>query len=455
MAGDLLVRGGLVVTMTGGGLGLIDGNVLVEGSRIAAVGTGPATAGVVIDARGMLVLPGLIQAHVHLNQTLFRGLDDDADIIQWLRRTVWPLELAHDAASMRAAARLGIAELLCSGTTAALTIESINHTDEVFAAARDLGLRAVIGPSILDVDEPVYSMFGHPTDRARAEQLALVDSWHGAEGGRLRAAVSPRGPRAAEADTWRWAAWLADEADLRIHTHGSENAGYAASMEREPGGRDLALLDSLGALGSRTTLAHCVWLDARERALLRTSGASVCHCPSSNMKLASGVAPIPDYLADGVNVALGADSATCSNTLDAFTEMRLAGLIHKPSYGPTAMPAETVLRMATVGGARALGLGHEIGSIETGKRADLVLVRLDRARSALMPRQSVASLIVYTLAAADVDTVIVDGAVVVAGGKLQTGDEASIVADAIEQRAALLARAGKSSAPILQPAGGT
>jgi 5-methylthioadenosine/S-adenosylhomocysteine deaminase len=444
MIGDLRVRGGVVVTMreSGPGLGIVEGDVVIEGGRVVAVGdSGRGEVRDEIDARGMLVLPGLVQAHVHLNQTLFRGLDDDSEIVEWLRRTVFPLELTHDAVSMRAAARLGIAELLCSGTTSVLSIESVNHTDEVFAAATELGIRAVVGPSLLDLPEPGSGIYGHPTDKTRADQLALVERWHNTSGGRIRVAVSPRGTRAATPETWRWSVALADEADLRLHTHVSENADHALRLAKEPGGRDLMFLHSVGALGPRLTMAHCVWLDEPERELLRHSGGSVCHCPSSNLKLASGMAPIPEYLADGVNVALGADSGTCANTLDAFTEMRLAGILHKPAYGPTAMPAETVLRMATVNGAKALGLEHEVGSIEVGKRADLTLLRLDRARSAALPYQSVASQIVYSLAAADVDTVVVDGAVVVAGGRLLTGDEAQIVDEARGARVDLVERA--------------
>jgi 5-methylthioadenosine/S-adenosylhomocysteine deaminase len=443
--GDLRVRGGVVVTMRGPGPGLdiVEGDVVIEGGRIVAVGDSGGRGADLpeVDACGMLVLPGLVQAHIHLCQTLFRGLDDDSEIVEWLKRTVFPLELAHDAWSMRAAAGLGIAELLCSGTTSVLSIESVNHTDEVFAAATDLGIRAVIGPSILDLPEPGSGIYGHPTDKTRADQLALIERWHGRADGRIRVAVSPRGTRAATPETWRWSVELAEEADLRLHTHVSENADHAITLSKEPGGRDILFLHSVGALGPRLTMAHCVWLDEPERELLRRSGGSVCHCPSSNLKLASGIAPIPEYVAEGINVALGSDSATCSNTLDAFTQMRLAGIVHKPAYGPTTMPAETVLRLATVNGAHALGLGHEIGSIEVGKKADLTMLRLDRARSAALPHQSVASQIVYSLSAGDVDTVVVDGNVVVADGRLQTANESDLIADARLARLDLLARA--------------
>ena len=189
-------------------------------------------------------------------------------------------------------------------------------------------------------------------------------------------------------------------------------------------------------------MAHCVWLDEGERALLRDSGANVTHCPSTNLKLASGLAPIPEYLEAGVNVALGADGAPANNNLDVFNEMRLAGLIHKPRRGPAAMPAETVLEMATMGGARALGLAEEIGSLEFGKRADLVTIRTDRLHQP-PGLTSDASRIVFSAKASDVDTVVVDGRIVVEDGRLQTGDEVAIRRDAEAHARLLVSRVGR------------
>jgi cytosine/adenosine deaminase-related metal-dependent hydrolase len=189
-------------------------------------------------------------------------------------------------------------------------------------------------------------------------------------------------------------------------------------------------------------MAHAVWLDAEERDLLRRRRPSVCHCPSANLKLASGIAPIPDYLADGVNVALGADGAACNNRLDAFTEMRLAALIHKPRCGPRSMPAATVLEMATMGGARAVGRAEDIGSIELGKSADLAVVRVDRSHVAPLAGSMPADQIVYACQASDVSFVLVGGRVVVGDSRLRTADEAAIVSEAETQRVALLARAG-------------
>ena len=253
-------------------------------------------------------------------------------------------------------------------------------------------------------------------------------------------ALSPRGPRNATPDTWRRCVALADEADLRLHTHVNENQAQADLLGASPEGRDLEALASWGALSPRLVMGHAVWLSDHERDLARRHRPHVCHCPSANLKLASGFAPVPGYLADGLNVAIGADGAPCNNRLDGFEEMRLAALIHKPAAGPRAVPARTAFDMATMGGARALGLERETGSIEPGKRADLAVVRRDRLHTTPAGGADVFSELVYAHRADDVDTVVVDGRVVVAGGRLLTADESAIRAEAETQQAALLAR---------------
>jgi len=435
---DLLVRGGTLITPGGP----VEGALYVSGGRIVEVASARRSAAVVIDAGGGLVLPGFVQAHVHLCQTLFRGLADDMDVVEWLRRRVWPLERAHDAGSLRASAALGIAELLLSGTTTVLSMETADHTAASFEAAEELGIRAFIGPALMDRVEPGTGIEGRPTGRVLSSLEAVLADWHGRAGGRLAVAVSPRGVRNATEELWRECARLAAREGLVLHTHVAENEAQAARLAQEPGGRDVYALEGWGALGTNLVMAHSVWLEEGERRLVRDRGATVCHCPSANLKLASGIAPVPEYLRMGINVALGADGAACNNTLSAFVEMRLAGLIHKPRAGPRAMPAGTVFDLATMGGARALGIAELVGTIEPGKRADIVVLRRDRAHvSPLAGTDPVAS-VVYAHAGADVDTVIVDGEVVVRGGRLRSGDEGAIRREAERQRALLLTRAG-------------
>jgi cytosine/adenosine deaminase-related metal-dependent hydrolase len=435
---DLLVRGGTVLTPSGP----VEGSVYVDDGRIVAVGDGPASASEVVDASGALVLPGFVQAHVHLCQTLFRGLADDMDVVEWLRRRVWPLEQAHDATSLRASADLGIAELLLGGTTTVLSMETTHDAASSFEAAAALGIRAVIGPALMDQLEPGTEMVGQTTSEALNLLEVLRTDWHGACDGRLSLAVSPRGVRNATEELWQACVKLASAEGMVLHTHVNENSEQAVRLASKFGARDVYALDTWGALGERLVMAHCVWLEPDEQELVRARGAHVCHCPSANMKLASGFAPIPEYLAMDVNVALGADGAACNNNLSAFTEMRLAGLIHKPRLGPAAMPAAAVLDMATMGGARALGMADEIGSLEPGKRADVVVLRRDGLHVRPLAGSSIESQVVYAHTSADVATVVVDGRVVVRDGDLVTGSQAVIREQAEGQRRALLGRAG-------------
>ena len=444
MPDDLLIAGGTV--LTGGPAGIVEGSVYVNGGRIAEIPSDRRTAATVIDATDCLVGPGFVQAHVHLCQTLFRGLADDMDVVEWLRARIWPLEQAHDPASMKASAELGIAELLLGGTTTVLSMETTRHTAATFEAAAALGIRARIGPALMDRWEPGTEMVGPGTEEAVDELTTLIAGWNGAEGGRLGVAVSPRGPRNATPELWATCVELAGLHGLVLHTHVNENRAQADLLARDRAGRDVFALDHYGALGPSLVMAHGVWLEDGERDLVRARGAHVCHCPSSNLKLASGVAPIPEYLDMGINVALGTDGAPCSNTLSALDEMRLAGLLHKPRYGPRAMAATVVMDMATMGGARALGLAGEIGSVEAGKRADLVVIGRRGPHNRPVAGSDPWSEVVYACRDEDVTDVVVDGRHVVAGGQLVTASLADIVTRAEEERVGLLARAGLAAA---------
>ncbi|MEX2627771.1 MAG: amidohydrolase family protein, partial [Ilumatobacteraceae bacterium] len=293
---------------------------------------------------------------------------------------------------------------------------------------------------LLDAWEPGSEMMGEETDDAWTDAVRLVERWHGAADGRLGVALSPRGPRNASPELWRRCVAFADEADLRLHTHVNENREQADALGARPEGRDVVALRSWGALNRRLVMAHSVWLDPLERELVRTWGAHVCHCPSANLKLASGIAPVPGYLEDGVNVALGADGAPCNNRLDIFTEMRLAALIQKPLHGPRSMPAATVLELATMGGARALGMADEIGSLEVGKAGDAVVVRRGGLHSSPITGGDPVSDLVYSHQASDVSAVIVGGEPRVADGALVGHDEMIIVDEADRQLGKLLGR---------------
>ncbi len=413
-----LLRGGLVVTMDDAFT--VDlGDVLIEGDRIAAVG--PRAAGrkkidEVIDCAGRLVVPGFVQPHVHLCQTLFRGGADDLELLDWLRQRIWPYEAAHTPATLRLSARLGAAELLRGGTTAILDMGTVHHTDAIFEACAELGLRATIGKAMMDAGEGVPAGLAEGTEASIEESLALAARWHGAENGRLRYAFAPRFVLSCTEALMLRVVKEARARGLGMHTHASENVNEIDAVRSICGADNVDYLHGLGMSGPDTVLAHCVHVTDHEKGVLRDTGTHVTHCPSSNLKLASGVAPIPELLRMGVNVALGADGAPCNNNLDAFVEMRLAALIHKPGGGPTAMPARDVVEMATRRGARALGLESEIGSLEAGKRADVVVVDPRKIHAA--PAADPYGLLAYALHASDVEHVWVDGVPRVRRGRL-------------------------------------
>lgn len=399
-------------------------DVLVRGGRILAVGRSGAPADwrpsrvSVRDCSGCLIMPGLIQAHVHLCQTLFRGLADDLRLEEWLARRIWPLEAAHTQATVYWSALLGAAELLLGGTTAILDMETVRHTGAAFEALQRVGIRACAGKCLMDAHpEGAPLALAESTDTALADAEALAKRWHGAAGGRLRVCFAPRFVPSCSGPLLRAASEMAERFDAPLHTHAAETIVERETVLRTTGLEEIAYLDSVGISGPRAALAHCVWVDPHEIARLARQGTNVVHCPSSNMKLASGVARIPEMLAAGCRVAIGADGAPCNNRLDVFAEMRLAALIQKPRLGADAFPAAQVLELATLGGARALGLEHELGTITPGKRADLVVLDLREPHLHPVIGDPV-SAIVYAACASDVRDVFVDGTPVVLGHEL-------------------------------------
>src|ERR1051325_7473000 len=439
MEQTVLIKGGVVVTMDASD-SVVEGDVFVRGSRMEAVGRASAVASeqadVTIDARGCAVLPGFVQTHIHLCQTLFRGAADDLELIDWLKQRVWPLEAAHDALSIRASARLGIAEMIRGGTTCALTMETVSHTEEVFRVVEETGFRATVGKCMMDKGEDVPAGLREEADESIAQSLALLERWHNRADGRIRYCFAPRFAVSCTHELLERVARLARERGVMVHTHASENRTECEMVERETGRRNVEYLDSLGVSGAHVLLAHCVHLSEDEMSLLASAGTPVSHCPSSNMKLGSGIAPVALMLARGVSVSLGADGAPCNNRLDMFTEMRSAALLQKVGLGAEALPAQRVLRMATIDGARALGLDREIGSLEAGKRADIAIINLANIHMTPRPKDPI-STVVYAAQASDVKTVIIDGQPVMLDRKLLTLDEREVM-DEAEREAALL-----------------
>jgi len=424
---SILIQNGTIVTMDQQS-SIVRGDVVIIDGRIAEIGGTGQPAETVIDAGGCAVIPGFVQTHLHLCQTIFRGAADDLALIDWLKQRVWPLEAAHTASSIAASARLGIAELIKGGTTCALTMETVNHTAEVFKVVEESGFRATVGKCMMDKGDEVPHVLREQTEISIEQSIALLEEWHGKAGGRIRYCFAPRFAISCTRELLQKVGELARARGVMVHTHASENRTECELVQEETGLRNIAYLHSVGLTGRHVALAHCVHLNVDEIETLKNTGTNVVHCPSSNLKLGSGIAPIAKLLEEGISVSLGADGAACNNRLDMFTEMRMAALLQKVLHGPEVLPAHRVLRMATVDGARAMGLDAEIGSIEAGKRADLSIVRLDRLHTT--PARDVVSALVYSAEADDVETVIIDGRLVMKDRKLLSIDESATIANA-------------------------
>lgn len=440
MEKTILIKGGTLLTMDGAD-GVVEGDLLIRDGRIASMGEVDGDADLVIDARGSVVLPGFIQTHIHLCQTLFRGAADDLPLIDWLKKRVWPMEAAHTPASIRASARLGVGEMIKGGTTCALTMETVNHTWEVFRVVEETGFRATVGKCMMDKGEEVPAALHEETESSLRDSLALLEEWHGRAEGRIRYCFAPRFAISCTPQLLSEVSRLAREREVMVHTHASENLTEIEMVERETGQRNILYLDSLGLTGRHVALAHCVHLDDAEMGTLESTGTHVLHCPSSNLKLGSGIARITEMLKRGISVSLGADGAPCNNRMDMFTEMRTAALLQKVLQGTEALPAHRALQLATIDGARALGLENEIGSLETGKRADVVVLNLTSLHSTPRPADIV-SAVVYSAQASDVETVIIDGRLVMHERKLLTVVEQDVIAEANRESDLLLERAG-------------
>lgn len=419
MSDALLVEGGTVLTVDARDTVRV-ADILVENGRIVRIAepgrAEPRPGTRVLSAKGALVVPGFVQTHVHLCQVLFRGFAEDLPLLEWLSEYIWPFEGAHDEESLSASARLGVAELLLGGTTTILDMGTVRHTDVLFGVARDTGIRYVGGKAMMDKGHLRPGGLRETTSESLSSSRTLAKTWHGAVGGRLRYAYAPRFILSCTDELLRAVAKDARAMGCMIHTHASENPGEVEAVREATGKDNIAALADRGIAGKDVILAHCVWLTSEEQRLLVENDTRIAHCPSTNLKLASGIARIPELVAAGLTVGIGADGAPCNNRLSMFTEMRLASLLQKPRLGAEAMPAKRALRMATIDGARALGLDDEIGSIEVGKRADLVVVGTGRPH--MVPRTDPATMLVHAAETSDVTDVVVDGQWLVRDGQL-------------------------------------
>jgi len=437
---SLVVRGGLVVTCDARDT-VRRADVLVRDGRIAAVGRVPAAPQLpTLDARGAFVLPGLVMAHVHLCQALFRGAADDLPLLRWLRERIWPLEAAHDVASLRASAELGLAELVRAGVTTVLDHGPVHDYEVVLEVARRAGVRLFGGKALMDRGAGVPRRLVEATGRALASAERLERSCRADVTGRTRYVWVPRFVLSCSEALVRGAVERAAETAALLHTHAAEHRAERAAVRAAFGASDVALLRRWGLRGPRASIAHGVQLTAAERRHLAADGTGVVHCPSANLKLGSGVADVAALIAAGVVVGLGPDGAPCNNNLDPWVELRHAALLASLRAGPGAVPARRVLRLATLDGARLLGRERDLGSVEPGKLADLVLVR--RGRPHAVPEFDPVGTLVYATQARDVTHVLVGGELLVRDGELVTLDAERAAAHAGVEAARVARRAG-------------
>jgi cytosine/adenosine deaminase-related metal-dependent hydrolase len=429
------------------------GSILVEDGVITEVG-GPHAgskkkADEVIDAKGKAVIPGLVDTHVHLAQSLLRGAADDLSLVDWLMKRVWPLQASFTKEDGRVSAELSMLEMVRSGTTSFVGVDVVSRYgfDGIAETVARAGMRGALAKTIMD--SPGYGTRSsimpeglvEDKDDCMREAKAMIQKWNGTRDGLVKTWVAPRSLGGCSRELYGEVAEFAREQETRVTMHLAEvreDVNYAKkNFDLTPFG----FIEKVGLAGPNSLFAHMVWLDDGDVRRVGRTKSNVAHCPSSNMKLASGIPRVPELIGAGANVGLGCDGAPCNNSYDMVREMKLAAVIQKARLlDPRSMPASTVLEMATLNGARAMGMESEVGSIEVGKRGDLVLIDLKKPH--LVPYTDIVSNVVYSAMGSDVDTVLVDGKVLLQGGRTLTLDEERVVSEAQRRQDDLFARSG-------------
>jgi cytosine/adenosine deaminase-related metal-dependent hydrolase len=452
---SIRISGGTIVTVDKQRRVIKDGVILLEDGLIKQVGTsGDKIHGdpdYKIDARGRVMLPGLVDTHVHLAQALIRGCADDTALIDWLQKFVWPLQGNFDAQDGKASAELCMLEMIKSGTTTFL--ESLLHSryglDGIAESLELSGMRGILSKTVMSL--PGYgseTSIMHPGMVEDGETcLREVEShfkrWNGRADDRIRVWYGARSLGGCTPELYKQIADGSKRLGTGVTMHLSEVQEDLRYAKKEFGKLPAEFMDEVGLTGSNVVFAHGVWLTQREWAIFAKKGAHVAHCPCSNMKLASGIAPIQEMMSAGMNVGLGCDGGPSNNCYDMIREMKTASLLQKArTLNPLVMKAGTILEMATVNGAKALGLKSEIGSIEVGKKADLIIVNIRKPH--LTPSFNPVSNIVYAAEGSDVETSIIDGKIVMENGVVKTLDEEKVLRIANERAPKLLERAGLS-----------
>lgn len=396
-----------------------NGCVLIEDNKIAYVGKEDQPAEQVIDARGCIVMPGLINAHTHGAMTLFRGYCDDTSLKQWLEDNMWPIEAQLTDNDIYTGTMLACLEMIRSGTTA--FADMYFHMDKAAEAVDESGLRAALSYGMIELGDEDKGK------KELSEGRRFVRKWNGAAQGRITTMYGPHAPDTCSKAFLGNVKKNALEDNVRIHIHVLETEAELNKMKEQYGMCSVNMLDELGFLGPDVLAAHTIWLSPGDMDILARKGVSAVHCPVSNMKLASGIAPVPELLSRDVNVALGTDGTASNNSLDMFEEMKTAALLHKVnSMDPTALPVNEVLKMATYNGAKALGISA--GMLKVGMAADIIIVDMNKPH--LVPVHNQMSHLVYAAKGSDVRTTIVDGHILMEDGKVLSMDQNRVMEQA-------------------------
>jgi len=449
----MLYQGCTIVTLDHQRRILTDGAMVVDEGAITAIGKREDLIRKFpdeeqLDLKGGLVIPGLVNTHVHLSQALIRGCADDLALIDWLTKRVWVLQGNYTEDDGRLSAELCILEMLKSGTTSFIESMTAGHYgfDGIAKVVERSGIRAALSKIVMDL--PSYAQAAnsmHPgmiedPDETFQQTLDLYDKWNGAAGGRIQVWFGPRPPGGSSSQLLRKMMAAARERNMGVTIHLAEVKDDIAYIRETYGMSAIEYARSVDMLGPRVVLIHVVWVGEDEIEILAETGTHVTHNPLSNSKLASGISPIPEMLKAGVNVGLGTDGGPSSNDYDMIRAMRWASYLHKVRLGdPTIMPSEQVLEMATLGGAKAMGWEDQIGSLEVGKRADFVVIDMNKPH--LTPAPDPVSTIVCAGTGNDVKMVVIGGRIVVQDGEVLTMDEGRILDEANDRVRNLYKRA--------------
>ncbi|UCG03978.1 MAG: amidohydrolase [Candidatus Heimdallarchaeota archaeon] len=435
---DLLIKNGVIITVNSKNEVISDGGVVIDADKIIDIGPMSKIQNYSfnneIDAKGMVIIPGLINTHTHLAMTLFRGVADDVPGINWLP-IIWSIEKNITAEHCYVGALLGCLEMITTGTTT--FADQYWHMDRVVKAVNEAGMRANLAQGILELNEPDKG------ERELTESVAFAKKWNNSSNGRITCKLGPHSIYTCSPTLLQKTREAADEIDVGLHIHVAEAPNEPKMTKEKHGETSIEHLHNLGILKDDVLAAHCVFVNKADMKIMKQTNTSVAHCPTAMMKYGNEVAPIPELLEKEVMVGIGTDGCGSNNNLDMIEEMRTAAFLHKQNKREgTVLPAQQIIRMATILGAKSLGLENEIGSLEVGKKADIIM--LDFKKPHLTPFHNCPSHIVYSAFGSDVDTVIIDGNVVMKNGQIITLDESKVLTLAQEAFEELLEIGGYS-----------